>query len=99
REELNIKKVTLVEGELLATEVKPNPKALGTRGLGKEIAAIGAAVAAANPVELAALVAKGEPFTVGAFTLEPGDLWVTQKAPEGWAGAADRNTQAIVDVR
>ena len=33
------------------------------------------------------------------MTLEPADVWVTTKAPEGWAGVADRGTQVLVDAR
>src|SRR5262249_39535371 len=31
--------------------------------------------------------------------LEPGDVVVQLKAPEGWAGVADRGTQIVVDAR
>jgi isoleucyl-tRNA synthetase len=32
-------------------------------------------------------------------TLEPADVVVQLKAPEGWAGTADRETQVLVDAR
>src|SRR5207245_2038925 len=58
-----------------------------------------AAVAAAPAAELAAKVEAGTPFTVGEFDLDPGDLLVQDKAPEGWAGVVDRGTQLLLDVR
>jgi isoleucyl-tRNA synthetase len=38
------------------------------------------------------------PSLGGPVTLEPADV-VVQKAPEGWAGVADRGTQVLVDAR
>ncbi|HZU34299.1 MAG TPA: DUF5915 domain-containing protein, partial [Gemmataceae bacterium] len=35
----------------------------------------------------------------GSVLLDPTDLWVTTKAPEGWAGVADRGTQVLIDTR
>jgi isoleucyl-tRNA synthetase len=32
-------------------------------------------------------------------TLDPADLWVTTKAPEGWSGVEDRGTQVLIDAR
>jgi isoleucyl-tRNA synthetase len=31
--------------------------------------------------------------------LDPTDLWITTKAPDGWAGVADRGTQVLIDTR
>jgi isoleucyl-tRNA synthetase len=104
-EELNVKKVTLhdpAKGPLLTVEVKPNLKNLGPK-LGPRLKDVTAALAATNPAELAAKVQAGQPFEVmtpsGPVTLEPADLWVSSKAPEGWAGAADGTTQVVIDTR
>src|SRR5262249_26077909 len=35
----------------------------------------------------------------GPVTLEAGDIFVQLKAPDGWAGVADRGTQLAIDVR
>ena len=104
REELNVKKVTLHEGNgpLLSVEVKPNLKTLGqTFGPRLEgsagrhppgrCEALAAQVRADQPIELA--------LASGAVTLQPADLWVSTKVPEGWAGVDDRGTQVLVDVR
>src|SRR5205085_8805080 len=50
REELNVKKVTLHQGNgpLLTVEVKPNLKTLGQKGLGPRLKEVQAAVAAAD---------------------------------------------------
>ncbi len=104
RDELNVKKVTLHEGNgpLLSLEVKANPKTLGPK-LGARLKEASAAVASADAAGLAAKVRAGEPIELpspgGSVTLEPADLWITTKAPEGWAGVEDRGTQVIVDTR
>jgi isoleucyl-tRNA synthetase len=100
-DELNVKKLTLHEtnGEpLLVPEVKPNLKTLGPK-FQQRMKEILAAIAAANPADLAAKVQAGQGFEVGGFTLEPTDLFVQMKAPEGWAGVADRGTEVVVDAR
>src|SRR5262249_15626570 len=35
----------------------------------------------------------------GAVELAPEDVIVTQRAPAGWAGVADRGTQVLIDTR
>jgi isoleucyl-tRNA synthetase len=104
-EELNIKKITLHEpaaGSLLRQEVKPNPKTLGPK-FESRLRMVLAAIAAADAAVLASRVQAGQPFDLdtpeGPVTLEPADLFVQLKAPEGWAGVADRGTQVLVDAR
>jgi isoleucyl-tRNA synthetase len=101
RDELNVKQVTLHDpaaGPLLTPEVKPNAKALGPK-FGPRLREVQAAIAAASPAELAAKVQASETIDLGDFTLEPADLVVTQTAPPGWAGVADRETQVLLDTR
>src|SRR5262249_36772702 len=104
-EELNVKKVTLHDpaaGPLLALDVKANMKTLGPK-LGPRLKEVQAALAATPAAELAAKVQAGQPFDLacprGLVTPDPADLWVTTKAPEGWAGVADRSTQVLIDTR
>src|SRR5262249_58270954 len=66
---------------------------------GAQLRAVQAAIAAAQCAQLVASVQKGEPFALGEFTLESGDLVVTYRAPEGWAGVVDRGTQVAIDAR
>ncbi|MBL8795989.1 MAG: class I tRNA ligase family protein, partial [Planctomycetia bacterium] len=101
-EELNIKKITLHEtknGSLLKADVKPNMKTLGPK-FGQRLKDVQAAIAQANPVELAAKVQAGQPFELrcadGPAVLEPADVIVQLKAPEGWAGVAERGTQVMI---
>jgi isoleucyl-tRNA synthetase len=103
-EELNVKKVTLhdpAEGALLSQEVKPNMKTLGPK-FGPRLKEVQAALAAV-PDDLTAKAQAGAPFELqtksGPVTLEPSDVVVQQKAPEGWAGVADRGTQVLIDTR
>jgi isoleucyl-tRNA synthetase len=103
--ELNVKKVTLHEttnGSLLSVDVKPNLKSLGSK-LKDRLKEVQTALAAMEQSELARLAQSGAPFELslpgGPVTLEPTDLWVTTKAPDGWAGVADRGTQVAIDAR
>jgi isoleucyl-tRNA synthetase len=86
----------------LCVEVRPNPKTLGPK-FGPRLKDVQAAIAAADPNELAAKVAKGLPFDLacagGPVSLEPSDLWVSTKAPDGWTGVADGASQVTLDVR
>ncbi len=104
-EELNVKKVTLhdaANGPLLRYEIQPKMQELGPK-LGPRLAEVRKALAAANPAAIAAKVQAGQSFELdcpaGPVTLDPGDVAVVLKAPEGWAGSADGPTQALVDTR
>jgi isoleucyl-tRNA synthetase len=105
REELNVKRVTLhdaAQEALLRAEVKPNMKTLGPK-FGARLREVTAALAAADPVAVAARVQAGElvdlPSSNGAIVLEPADVVTQVKAPDGWAGVADRGSQVLIDVR
>jgi isoleucyl-tRNA synthetase len=105
REELNIKKVVVhnpAEGPLLRYDIKPNLKTLGPK-LGSSLKDLQNALAAADPLQLAARLEAGQsvelPLPSGPVILDSGDLVVQPRAPEGWAGVADRGTQVLVDVR
>src|SRR5262249_53208059 len=79
-----------------------NLKTLGPK-FGPRLKDVQAAIAGAAAARLAAQAQGGGPFELlcagGAVTLDPGDLVVQQKAPEGWTGVADRGTQVLLDVR
>jgi len=105
REELNVKAVSLHDpewGPLLTPEVKPNLKTLGPK-FGPRLKDVVAAIAAADAAELAAKVRAGEPVELpcGGETiqLDPTDLIVQTKAPDGWAGVVERETQVALDTR
>jgi isoleucyl-tRNA synthetase len=104
-EELNIKKVTPhdpARGPLLSQEVKPNMKTLGPK-FGPRLKEVQMALAAADAGKVAAKVQAGEavevPSSDGALMLEPIDIVVQAKAPDGWTGVADRGTQVLLDTR
>jgi isoleucyl-tRNA synthetase len=105
RDELNIKKVTLHDpagGPLLTPDIKLNPKTAGPK-FGARLKHVQASVAATPIMELSAKVTGGQPFDLagedGPFSLEPADFFVAMKAPEGWAGVAERGTEVLLDVR
>jgi isoleucyl-tRNA synthetase len=99
-EELNVKKVTLHPSAepLLRSEAKPNLKTLGAK-FGARLKDVVAAIAKAPADDLAAKVRAGQPFELAGFTLDPSDVLMTLRAPDGWAGAADRDTQVVIDAR
>lgn len=106
REELNIKKVTLhdpSQGSLLRYEVKPNPKTLGPK-FGPKLKQVQDAIAKADPAALVKSVNEKSAIKLtlaGAeeVELEPADLFVQAKGPEGWAVAEERGTVVAVDTR
>jgi isoleucyl-tRNA synthetase len=97
-EELNIKDVQLVNSTLLRFEAKPNMKTLGPK-FGSKLKDVCAAIASASTEDLVAKVQVGQPFDLNGFTLDPVDVVVTLKAPDDWAGVADRGTQVLIDAR
>jgi isoleucyl-tRNA synthetase len=104
REELNVKAVSLHDpewGPLLTPDVKPNLKTLGPK-FGARLKTIVAAIANADPFDLATKVRAGESIELACdgetILLEPADLIVQVKAPEGWAGVVDGETQVALDV-
>jgi isoleucyl-tRNA synthetase len=104
REELNVKAVSLHDpewGPLLTPDVKPNMKTLGPT-FGARLKDVGAAIANAEPFDLAVKVRAGESIELACgsetIRLEPADLLVQVKAPEGWAGVVDGETQVALDV-
>jgi isoleucyl-tRNA synthetase len=105
REELNVKAVSLHDpewGPLLSPEVKPNMKTLGPK-FGARLKDVIAAIAAADTNILAMKVRAGEtielPCAGETILLEPADLSVSVKAPEGWVGTIDGDTQVALDTR
>jgi isoleucyl-tRNA synthetase len=101
RDELNIKEVTLHAGPLLTLDVRPNLKTVGPK-LGPRLKEVQATLASTPAATLAEKVQAGQPFELpcpgGLVTLDPTDLWVTTKAPEGWAGVADCGTQVLIST-
>ncbi len=89
-EELNVKAVKLLEEgtNLVSYNLKPNLPTLG-RKYGKNIPAIRAALSEGDAGIVVSSVNKGLNFTLqtadGAFELEPADVLVDAKSPEGFA--------------
>jgi isoleucyl-tRNA synthetase len=89
-EELNVKALKLLEEgtNLVSYTLKPNLPTLG-RKYGKNIPAIRDALQNGDAAKIVAHVNAGQSFTLetsdGAFTLEPADVLVDAKSPEGYA--------------
>jgi isoleucyl-tRNA synthetase len=104
RDELNIRQVRLHHpdnGALLQTAIKPNLKRLGQKH-GNRLPEIQAAIEA-EVRRRKQLGGTGIPREImtpnGPVSLDPEDLWVERKAPDGWAGAAEGATEVMVDCR
>src|SRR5262249_30744653 len=104
-EELNIKQVSLHDpewGALLVPVVRLNMKTVGPK-FGPRLKTVQAALTEADATAVAAQVQAGEQVELacsdGPATLDPADLVVQLKPPDGWAGVADRGTQVLIDVR
>ncbi|HEY7329076.1 MAG TPA: isoleucine--tRNA ligase [Gemmataceae bacterium] len=105
REELNVKAVSLHDpewGPLLTPEVKPNMKTMGPK-FGSRLKEVIAAIAAADHEDLAEKVREGRPIELACardtVVLDPADLIVSVRAPEGWVGMVDREMQIALDTR
>ncbi|GAA2909365.1 isoleucine--tRNA ligase [Streptosporangium fragile] len=91
-DELNVKDLEDLSGigaDLVSYTVKPNFRALGKR-FGSQTKLVAAAVAAADPAEVAAALRSGSPVTVdagelGAVGLGADDVIVTEQPKSGWA--------------
>jgi isoleucyl-tRNA synthetase len=104
-DELNVKKVTLhdpARGPLLTVSVQINKKTAAPK-LGPRLREVETALAAEDPNEVARRVQEGLSVNLicpgGPVSLDPADVTVRLSAPEGWAGAADRGTQVMIDTR
>src|SRR5439155_9286390 len=55
--------------------------------------------AQADPAAIAEKVQAGQGLDIAGVMLDPADVAVQPKTPQGWAGLADRGTQILLDCR
>jgi isoleucyl-tRNA synthetase len=91
-EELRVKSVEFGEVEAQELVVKPHLPALGPR-LGKELAAVRAALAAGDLEDLG-----GGRFRVLGHELGPEEVLVERRGKEGWAVAAEEGVTVALDT-
>src|SRR3954466_12223766 len=102
-DELNVAELTelaAVGGDLVDVSVKIDFRAVGRR-LGKQVQAVAAAVAAADPAELVAAYRAGTatvPLDGTPVPLEEGDLIVTETPREGWTVASAAGLSVALDL-
>src|SRR4051812_3120909 len=102
-DELNVAELTelsSVGGSLVDVSVKVDFRAVGRR-LGKQVQAVAAAVAAADPAELVAAYRAGTatvPVDGTPVPLEDGDLVVTETPREGWTVASAAGLSVALDL-
>lgn len=97
QDELNVKAVTLAEGELLKASSKLNMKSAGAK-VGAVRKEVEAELARWNAAELKEKL-RGGPVTLAGVELEAADVSIEFTAPPGYAGAEDRGTQVALDTR
>ncbi len=99
KEELNIKKVSLVDSidEYVSYDVKPNFNTLGKK-LGKDMKVVAAGIKQLDGGELAAKVHAGESVLIAGITVEPQDLNVVVNEKDGVVAVEDKGYVAILDV-
>jgi isoleucyl-tRNA synthetase len=104
-EELNVKQATWHDsatGPLLTAEVKANLKTLGPKA-GPRLQTVKAAIEGMPAAELTVGTRGGKAIDVGVggepIVIEAADFTVNYKAPPGWAGVADGETQVALDTR
>jgi isoleucyl-tRNA synthetase len=102
-DELNVAELTelsAVAGSLVDVSVKVDFRAVGRR-LGKQVQAVAAAVAAADPAELVAAYRAGAatvPVDGTPVPVEEGDLVVTETPREGWTVASAAGLTVALDL-
>jgi isoleucyl-tRNA synthetase len=98
-DELNVRRVTLHGGpdRMLRRAAVLNPKTAKARFRGNPGPAA-AALAGMDVGQVEAALGAGS-FTLLGVQLGPDDVLIQDAAPEGWAGAADRGTQVMIDTR
>lgn len=98
-EELNVKVVTLHDGPapLLTITARLNKKTAAAK-LKDRVKAAETWLGTANAADLASGLKAGTVDIVGV-PLDATDVVIEFKAPEGWAGVSDRDTQVALDAR
>jgi isoleucyl-tRNA synthetase len=98
--ELNVGTLEGLAGDLVDVSVKASFRPLGQR-FGKGVQAVAAAIAAADPVQLAAALRTGNASVVvdgQAVTLTPDELVVTETPRTGWAMASSPGATVALDL-
>ncbi|MFA6618212.1 MAG: isoleucine--tRNA ligase [Candidatus Neomarinimicrobiota bacterium] len=99
KEELNIKKVSLVDSidEYMFYDVKPNFNTLGKK-IGKNMPLVVKGLKVMDGAELAAKVQAGQSVSIAGIDVAPEDLQVTVNEKEGVVAVEDKGYVAILDV-
>ena len=107
KDELNVLSVELVSSETGADEyvvyrIKPNFRALGQKGMGKQAQDLKKVMVAMAPSEAHALATKlltDGKVTVSGVLVDRDDVEIAFDAKEGYAAAADRVGVVVIDTR
>jgi isoleucyl-tRNA synthetase len=102
RAELNIERVESFAdaGDLVDYTVKGNFRALGKR-FGKQTAEVAAAIAAADPAELASAISHDGAYTLawgGGTTVTADDVLITERPRAGWSVVGEQGETIALDV-
>jgi isoleucyl-tRNA synthetase len=96
-DELNVRTLEPLSGELVDYTVKPNFRSLGRR-FGPRTPSVAAAVTAAPAPEVAAAVLSGGTYLVLSEVIGAEDVIVTQTPRAGWAVASELGETVALDI-
>ena len=99
KEELNIKKVTLIDSidEYVSYEAKPNFVTLGKK-VGKDMPLIVKGLKEMDGAKVAAMVQAGETIAIAGINVSHDDINIVVNEKEGVVAVEDRGYVAILDV-
>jgi isoleucyl-tRNA synthetase len=98
-DELNVKTLGRIENpeEYATYVIRPNLALLGPK-YGKQLGAVRAALAAADPAAVARAIRNGEALSVGEFTLAPEEVLVDVREREGFNVAEEGDLLVALDI-
>ena len=95
-DEVNLKEIQFVEGQMIEKKVKPNFRVMGKK-FGKDMKAVAAAVAALTTADITALEEAGT-LTVGEWTIERDDVEILAEDMPGWSVTAEGSLTVALDI-
>ena len=95
-DEVNLKEIQFVEGQMIEKKVKPNFRVMGKK-FGKEMKAVAEAVNAMTTAEITQLENVGS-LTVGNWTIELGDVEILAEDMPGWSVTSEGSLTVALDI-
>ncbi|AZA87873.1 isoleucine--tRNA ligase [Chryseobacterium shandongense] len=100
KQEVNVKEIQLINAEeaahLIVKQIKPNFKALGPK-LGKDMKAVGGAIANFNGEQISTLEKEGK-LNIQGYEITLDDVEISTKDIPGWTVTSDGKTTVALDL-